>query len=214
MGAYGLKGDVTLERGSNGWAFDFQNRKLIYDPSFFAERGYNMQETLFATTHELMAHCGELIRDPELILKEAKRYSRKEQLHLLYNIFEDVLGNRRIVGELPFLEETRTKLYEEKLFPQTDYRETLLMSNSLMGLSAKRWYPENRLSLVRKHAKHFRNFARSAKTRSIFLILSPLQTSSRKIVFRLCGTSLSRSTSSSIKRPRGREKERRKERLG
>ena len=123
LGAYGLKGDVTLERGSNGWAFDFQNRKLIYDPSFFAERGYNMQETLFATTHELMAHCGELIRDPELILKEAKRYSRKEQLHLLYNIFEDVLGNRRIVGELPFLEETRTKLYEEKLFPQTDYRE-------------------------------------------------------------------------------------------
>ena len=123
LGAYGLKGDVTLERGSNGWAFDFQNRKLIYDPSFFAERGYNMQETLFATTHELMAHCGELIRDPELILKEAKRYSRKEHLHLLYNIFEDVLGNRRIVGELPFLEETRTKLYEEKLFPQTDYQQ-------------------------------------------------------------------------------------------
>ena len=123
LGAYGLKGDVTLERGSNGWAFDFQNRKLIYDPSFFAERGYNMQETLFATTHELMAHCGELIRDPELILKEVKRYSRKEHLHLLYNIFEDVLGNRRIVGELPFLEETRTKLYEEKLFPQTDYQQ-------------------------------------------------------------------------------------------
>jgi len=123
LGAYGLKGDVTLERGSNGWAFDFQNKKLIYDPSFFAERGYNMQETLFATTHELMAHCGELLRDPELILKEAKRYSRKEHLHLLYNIFEDVLGNRRIVAELPFLDETRTKLYEEKLFPQTDYQQ-------------------------------------------------------------------------------------------
>ena len=123
LGAYGLKGDVTLECGSNGWAFDFENKKIIYDPNFFAERGYNTKETLFATTHELMAHCGELIRDPELILKEARRYSRKEQLHLLYNIFEDVLGNRRIVGELPFLEETRTKLYEEKLFPQTDYRE-------------------------------------------------------------------------------------------
>jgi len=123
LGTYGLKGDVTLERGSNGWAFDFQNRKLIYDPSFFAERGYNLQETLFATTHELMAHCGELLRDPELVLKEAKRYSRKEHLHLLHNIFEDVLGNRRIVAELPFLEETRTKLYEEKLFPQTDYRQ-------------------------------------------------------------------------------------------
>lgn len=123
LGAYGLKGDVTLERGSNGWMFDFQNRKLVYDPSFFAERGYNMQETLFATTHELMAHYGELLRNPEMVLKEARRYSRTEHLHLLYNIFEDVLGNRRIVGEMPFLEETRTKLYREKLFPKTDYRD-------------------------------------------------------------------------------------------
>ena len=74
LGAYGLKGDITLLRGSSGWMFDFQNRKLVYDPSFFAERGYNMQETLFATTHELMAHYGELLRDPELVLKEARRY--------------------------------------------------------------------------------------------------------------------------------------------
>ncbi|MDE1970076.1 MAG: VWA domain-containing protein [Patescibacteria group bacterium] len=123
LSAYGLKGDITLERGNGGWAFDFQNRKLIYDPNFFIERGYNLQETLFATTHELMAHYGELLRDPELILKEAKRYSAKEHLHLLYNIFEDVLGNRRIVAELPFLKETRETLYREKMFPQTDYTD-------------------------------------------------------------------------------------------
>ena len=90
LGAYGLRGDITLERGNGGWAFDFQNRKLIYDPKFFIERGYSLQETLFATTHELMAHYGELMRNPELVLKEAKRYSAKGHLHLLYNIFEDV----------------------------------------------------------------------------------------------------------------------------
>lgn len=123
LGAYGLRGDVTLERGNNGWAFDFQNRKIIYDPKFFIERGYSLQETLFATTHELMAHYGELMRDPELVLKEAKRYSAKGHLHLLYNIFEDVLGNRRIVAELPFLEETREALYREKMFPPTDYTD-------------------------------------------------------------------------------------------
>src|SRR3990167_208882 len=94
LGAYGLRGDITFERGNNGWAFEFQNRRLSYDPKFFIERGYNLQETLFATTHELMAHYGELLRDPELVLKEAKRYSAKGHLHLLYNIFEDVLGNR------------------------------------------------------------------------------------------------------------------------
>jgi len=123
LAAYGLKSDITLERGNSGWAFDFQNRKLIYDPKFFIERGYSLQETLFATTHELMAHYGELMRDPELVLKEAKRYSAKGHLHLLYNIFEDVLGNRRIVAELPFLEQTREDLYREKMFPPTDYTD-------------------------------------------------------------------------------------------
>lgn len=123
LGAYGMRGDITLDRGNNGWAFDFENRRLIYDPNFFIERGYNLKETLFATTHELMAHYGELLRDPEFILKEAKRYSQqKPQLHILHNIFEDVLGNRRIVAELPFLEETRRTLYKEKMFPATDYR--------------------------------------------------------------------------------------------
>src|SRR3989338_7037334 len=124
LATYGLRGDITLERSDKGWAFDFENRRLMYDPNFFIERGYNLKETLFATTHELMAHYGELMRDPEFVLREAKRYSQaKPHLHILYNIFEDVLGNRRIVSELPFLEETRTTLYQEKMFPQTDYTD-------------------------------------------------------------------------------------------
>ena len=124
LAAYGLRGDITLERSDKGWAFDFENRRLMYDPNFFIERGYNLKEALFATTHELMAHYGELMRDPEFVLREAKRYSQaKPHLHILYNIFEDVLGNRRIVSELPFLEETRTTLYQEKMFPQTDYTD-------------------------------------------------------------------------------------------
>ena len=124
LAAYGLRGDITLERSNQGWAFDFENKRLLYDPNFFVERGYNLKETLFATTHELMAHYGELLRDPEFVLREARRYSQtKPHLHVLYNIFEDVLGNRRIVGELPFLEETRTTLYREKMFPQTDYTD-------------------------------------------------------------------------------------------
>ena len=123
LAAYGMKGDIRLERGKGGWKFDFEHRRLIYDPEFFRERGYDLKETLFATTHELMAHYGELLRDPETVLKEAKRYTARPQLHILHNIFEDVLGNRRIVAEMPFLEETREALYREKLFPQTDYRD-------------------------------------------------------------------------------------------
>ena len=124
LATYGLRGDITLERSNQGWAFDFENKRLLYDPNFFIERGYSLKETLFATTHELMAHYGELLRDPKFVLREARRYSKtKPHLHILYNIFEDVLGNRRIVSELPFLEETQTTLYKEKMFPQTDYTD-------------------------------------------------------------------------------------------
>jgi hypothetical protein len=150
LGAYGMKGDITLERGDSGWAFDFKNRKLIYDPNFFIERGYNMQETLFATTHELMAHYGELLRDPDIVLKEVNRYCSKEHLYLLHNIFEDVLGNRRIVGEMPFLEETREKLYKEKLFPQTDYRENASHVQFAYGFIREMMVPNESVELSEK----------------------------------------------------------------
>ena len=35
LAAYGLRGDITLERSDKGWAFDFENRRLMYDPNFF-----------------------------------------------------------------------------------------------------------------------------------------------------------------------------------
>lgn len=148
LGVYGFKGDIALERGDKGWMFDFENKKLVYDPSFFIERGYNLKETLFATTHELMAHYGELLRDPELVLKEAKRYSQKEHLHLLYNIFEDVLGNRRIVSELPFLEETRTALYKEKLFPKADYQDSASHVQFVYGFIREAMVPGESVKLL------------------------------------------------------------------
>lgn len=150
LSAYGMKGDITLERGNQGWAFDFENRKLIYDPSFFAERGYNLRETLFGTTHELLAHYGELLRDPELVLKEVKRYSQKKHLHLLYNIFEDVLGNRRIVAELPFLEETRGTLYREKLFSKTDYSDLADHVQFVYGFIREAMVPEETVMINEK----------------------------------------------------------------
>ena len=124
LSSFGLKGEIRLVRAKGGWAFDPKTKILYYDPSFFAERGYSLRETLFATTHELMAHWGELLRDPELYLREFDRVKAKgkEHLGLLHDIFEDVLGNRRIVAELPFLEETKVALYREKLFSKTDYR--------------------------------------------------------------------------------------------
>ena len=41
LAAYGLRGDITLERSNNGWAFDVENKLLMYDPKFIIERGYS-----------------------------------------------------------------------------------------------------------------------------------------------------------------------------
>ena len=129
LASYGFKGDISVEFGplpqGAPMGFSAEERKIRIDTesSFFKERKYSLRETLFVVAHELMSHYAELFKDPEFVLKEARRYQKKEHLHLLHNIFEDVLGNRRIVAELPFLEETKTKLYEERQFPQTDYRE-------------------------------------------------------------------------------------------
>src|SRR3990167_11362866 len=67
LAAYGLRGDITLERSDKGWAFDFENRRLMYDPNFFIERGYNLKETLFATTQVLNGQYAEFLENPELI---------------------------------------------------------------------------------------------------------------------------------------------------
>lgn len=129
LGAYGMRGEISVKRGKLPgdvpMGFSTEEREVIYDPdsSFFTEHKYGLKEKLFVITHELMAHYAQLSRDPELVLKEVTRYQRRRpELHLLHNIFEDVLGNRRIVAELPFLEETKTNLYRERQFPQTDYR--------------------------------------------------------------------------------------------
>lgn len=126
---YGFKGNISVEFGPlpqdapMGFSAELRQVRVDTNSSFFKERKYSLQETLFVAAHEVMAHYAELCKEPDLVLKEVKRYQQKEHLHLLHNIFEDVMGNRRVVAELPFLEETKTNLYKERQFPKTDYRE-------------------------------------------------------------------------------------------
>ena len=127
--SYGFKGEISVEFGplpnNVPMGFSAENRtiRIDKDSSFFTERKYSLRETLFVVAHEIMSHYSEMFRDPEFVLPQVKRYQAKANLHLLHNIFEDVMGNRRIVAELPFLEDTKTNLYRESQFPQTDYTQ-------------------------------------------------------------------------------------------
>ncbi len=170
LASYGMKGDITIQKGEvpgHTWAFDYTHQKLIYDPKFFTERGYTLKEALFATTHELMAHYGEFLREPELMLKEwhedRGRLRSRPHLRLLHNIFEDVLGNRRIVAELPFLEETKTTLYKEKQFPKTDYRDNALHVQFVYGFIREAMVPEEDAQVdekIRQIYEKLRNFGK------------------------------------------------------
>jgi hypothetical protein len=84
-----------------------------------------LKESLFAIAHELMCHWGLMLQNPELYMREFNRTrsAGNEHLELLYNVCEDVLGNHRVVANMPYLKATREALYRNKLFPGTDYRE-------------------------------------------------------------------------------------------
>src|SRR3989344_1456885 len=125
LAAHGMRGDIVVRRGSGGWSFNYETRVLNYDPNYFRERGYNLKETLYATSHELLAHYRRLSENPTLCIREWRRvvaigttengvqYLRTPHLKLLLNIMEDIAGNRQIVAGMPFLQETQIKLYRE-----------------------------------------------------------------------------------------------------
>jgi len=110
LAAYGLRGDITLERSNKGWAFDFENKRLLYDPNFFVERGYSLKETLFATTQVINGQYAEFLKDPELVLQENRRNTTKLHIQLLHKTILNILGGHRAVSAMPFLEDTQKEL--------------------------------------------------------------------------------------------------------
>lgn len=156
LGAYGMGRDVSVRRGvlpgDVPMGFLSQTREIIHNPdsSFFREQKYGLKETLFVITHELMAHYLETLHEPELMLKEwgeHGRLQRKPHLAMLHNIFEDVLGNRRIVAQLPFLEDTKTNLYKTRQFPKTDYTDISSHTQFVYGFIREMMVPGEPVTL-------------------------------------------------------------------
>ena len=160
LAAHGMRGDIVVRRGSGGWSFNYETRVLNYDPNYFRERGYNLKETLYATSHELLAHYRRLSENPTLCIREWRRvaaigttengvqYLRTPHLKLLLNIMEDIAGNRQIVAGMPFLQETQIKLYREHQFPKTDYTNRARHVQFVYGLLRKMMVPSEEVAVA------------------------------------------------------------------
>ena len=127
------------------WTIDIRRGRGTYDLSFFFKRGFSEAESMWAACHEI-EHFLDWRRDPEAYAALYARTEKERRLDLLYHYINDILVNREEDRRFPAHQETRDYLYEDKLFPRTDYssaprhlqfitamlRETMLPRESLI----------------------------------------------------------------------------------
>lgn len=110
----GLNVDVRIGKG---WATNTETGTFAVDPSFFLERGYSAEHSVYATLHELMAHVRGVKRDPVGMARRNAFASQGEAQHLFNNILTDIEGNKFMHRMLPAQAKVAEDLYSTKLFP-------------------------------------------------------------------------------------------------
>lgn len=116
----------TFRRG-NQWAINPETGEATYDPKFFEEKGYTPSQSLFGAFHEIKCH---LVETAELLSTQEgqkawealKRRERERRwLHTWENWRTDLKGNHAILNFTPSLMQDVERLYQEKLWPTTDF---------------------------------------------------------------------------------------------
>lgn len=118
MGVSGVS--VTV---GDGWSTNIKTGAVTVDPSFFVEEGYRPEWCSYAIMHEISAHLRELITDPDMSVKIHNFVGESRAKHLFHNIMSDIAGNKRIHSMLPAQAAVAEKVYSEKLFAESDFRE-------------------------------------------------------------------------------------------
>lgn len=110
---------VSVEIGK-GWATNPETGDFTIDSSFFTERGYTPEDSVYATLHELLAHVRDVKRDSVYSARQRALSERSEADHLFNNILTDIHGNRYMHNLLPGQVKTAAHLYGHKLMPTID----------------------------------------------------------------------------------------------
>jgi len=116
---YAGHGGLVFELG-DAWTIDIRKGRGTFDPTYFYKRGFSEAESMWATCHEI-EHFLDWKRDPEAYAYLYSRTEKERRFDLLYHYINDILVNREEDRRFPAHRETRDYLYEDKLFPRTDY---------------------------------------------------------------------------------------------
>lgn len=120
------EGIMTADGPLETFAIDLEKGVLYGHPKFFEEKfGYSESKALFAFLHEIehFRELKSLLREKgggTIWRKHQQKIKGKRRYHILDNCFDDVKMNRSVVTRVPTLTETRQKLYQENLFPESD----------------------------------------------------------------------------------------------
>ncbi len=171
---------VNFKPGS-GWGVNPDTGETTYDTKFFTEQGYTYGQSIFASCHEI-DHIKEFaqLRSTEegrQFYKRCREAAKKERRrHILENCLLDVADNRRVVGQLPALDQDRETLYREKLWPSSDFTGDprhlqfaySILRSSMLPSEAVKVAPEVEQALERlRHVK-----GRSGSERNIIDIVT------------------------------------------
>lgn len=116
----GIRGlDIKI---GEGFTTDLETGAVTVDPSFFLEKGYRPQWCVYGLLHELSAHVREAITEPQLTREVLRFSNRSKAYHEFHNTLADIAGNRDIHRRLPAMVQTAREVYDQKLFPGSDYR--------------------------------------------------------------------------------------------
>ena len=155
---YAQNGGLVFRRGK-GWAIRMETGEATYDPKFFSDKGYSNAESMWATCHEV-EHFRDWRKDPETYAKLFGRMKTRRRIHLLYNCLDDIMVNRNVDKRFPAHQETKKYLYQEKLFPGTDYFDKPKHLQFAYAALREKMLPEELMTLdpeVRKEIENLKN---------------------------------------------------------
>jgi hypothetical protein len=112
--------DLQISIGTDKWSTDMTNGHVTVDPSFFTEKGYTSDMSVYATLHEVVAHLREVQTEPELTAQALQFRGQGKAEQIFHNILADIAGNHRIHAALPRMGEVAEELYDTKLFPSNN----------------------------------------------------------------------------------------------
>ena len=123
--------DSSLEikqspKGLGTFAIDLEKGVIYAEPNFWEPAGGLVEsDKVFATLHEF-EHFREMM---EMINKEGglakfkkhlDKFKKRKRFSILDNCVDDIKMNRSVIERASALDETRSRLYEKKLFPEDD----------------------------------------------------------------------------------------------